>query len=493
MKNKIFYLIASGFFAGVLFSSFFKVSIEFLALFGIVSFAIIFYLSKKFKLTFLFSLTIIFFFLGIFRFEFAESKFTQNPLNFFEGKNISVLGIVADEPQRKENNLEMRVKIYSVEVGDKIENIKPAYIQIKVPFYNNISYGDEVVVSGKLSKIKNFVTDSGPAFDYVSYLKVFGVAYEIPYPKIKIVSGGHGNLIVSKALAIKEKFTGNIEASLGEPDASLVSGMVISGKKSMDKSLQNDFIKAGIIHIVVLSGYNIAIVVSFLLSIFSFVGRKWRMLIVFLGVVLFVIISGASSPVLRAAIMALVVLMLKLQGRTASALRVLLFTAMLMIIWNPYLLVFDTSFELSFLAVFAVMYVSPIIKTKISFVTEKWKLREIISDTLGTQIFLLPFLVYKMGLVSLVALPVNILVLPLVPYIMLLGFIIGVFGFIFYLTFPFAVLAHLAVQFILFIVNIFVALPFASISISYVSVWTVLFLYTIFLGIILYKNRPALS
>lgn len=491
MQQNIFYFIAGGFFLGVLFSSFVDIQFSFLMFLGIISLAVFAFLfiknfreKAKLRIPIFILISFLCFCLGVFRFDFLENRFSNNPLDGFEGRKVSVLVVVVDEPSRKGDNLSTRVKVYSIKEGENIKNISPRFIQIKVPFYKNLFYGDEVVISGKLTKIKNFNVKDGPKFDYVSYLKIYGVSYEISFPEVEIISHSKGNFLIASALSLKKKFISNIEDNFGEPDASLVSGMVISGKGSMEKNLQNDFIKAGIIHIVVLSGYNIALVVSFLLYIFSFAGRRIKFFIVLFGVSVFVIISGASAPVLRSAIMAVVVLFLKFHGRQMEAFRVLLFAAFVMVVFNPYLLVFDTSFQLSFLAVFAVIYVTPILKNKLSFITSKWKFREIIGDTLGTQIFLLPFLVYKMGLISLVALPVNILVLPVVPFMMFIGFIVGGLGFIPYITFPFAVLAHFLIKFILFVVKVFVSIPFSTISISHLpNLLVLIFYFLIFLYI----------
>jgi len=137
-------------------------------------------------------------------------------------------------------------------------------------------------------------------------------------------------------------------------------------------------------------------------------------------------------------------------------------------VWqNPKILRFDTSFQLSFLATMGLIYISPIIKNKLGFVADKFNLREIFSATISAQIAVLPLLVYKTGLVSLVGLPVNFLILPFIPLTMFFGFAVGILGMLSHLiSLPFAWASYVLLQYELFIVDIFAKLPFSAVNIA---------------------------
>ncbi len=108
---------------------------------------------------------------------------------------------------------------------------------------------------------------------------------------------------------------------------------------------------------------------------------------------------------------------------------------------------------------------------------KKFKLREILGATISTQIFVLPFLLYKMGMFSVVALPVNLLVLFFVPITMFFGFLAGGLGFISgFLATPFGWIAYIFSTYELWIVNLFSKLPFAAFDIS-IPFWLTLFIY----------------
>jgi competence protein ComEC len=149
-----------------------------------------------------------------------------------------------------------------------------------------------------------------------------------------------------------------------------------------------------------------------------------------------------------------------------------------MVSWNPFVLVYDPGFQLSFLATFGLIFLSPVFEKKLMFVSEKFALREIVSSTFATQVFVFPLLMYKVGYISVVAPLVNILVLPVVPFAMLLGFVVGVFGIIsFYFAVPFSFLAHLIFSYIFLVVGFFAKMPFSSVSLPNVKWWHVLFIY----------------
>ncbi len=241
----------------------------------------------------------------------------------------------------------------------------------------------------------------------------------------------------------------------------------------MPKSILEEFRRAGVIHIVVLSGYNITIIAEFMRVIF----RSATFSII--GILFFVIMTGAQATVVRAALMVLAVILAKTFRRKFSAPRALLVAAFLMLVHNPKILVFDPSFQLSFLATTALIFVSPIFEKKLPrVVSTKWGLRSILSTTLATQIVVLPYLVYSMGNFSLVSIPANLLILLIIPYTMLAGFVAA---FIAYtssiLALPFTYITHLLLVWILGVSHYLGNLSFAFITAPPVSAWLVVLIY----------------
>jgi competence protein ComEC len=117
--------------------------------------------------------------------------------------------------------------------------------------------------------------------------------------------------------------------------------------------------------------------------------------------------------------MALLVLLARGTGRIYDVRRALFLVAAAMIMWEPRILFFDPGFQLSFLATFGLLYLSEPVEKKLIWLPEWGGLRGATTSTLATQIFVLPWLLYQTGEISIVALPVNLLVLAAVPLTML--------------------------------------------------------------------------
>src|ERR1035437_1659693 len=164
--------------------------------------------------------------------------------------------------------------------------------------------------------------------------------------------------------------------------------------------------------------------------------------------------------------MATLALVARATGRNYDVARALVFAGVFMVLLNPFVLVYDVSFQLSFIATMAVIFLAPRIEKYFMWVTDRFQLRDIISVTCAAYVFVLPFILYKMGNLSLVALPANVLILPFIPGTMLLGFLTGFLGSILpILAVPFGFMSYLLLHYELFVVHIFSILPFAALMI----------------------------
>jgi competence protein ComEC len=208
---------------------------------------------------------------------------------------------------------------------------------------------------------------------------------------------------------------------------------------------------------------------------------------------------GLGATVLRAMLMSLLAILARYLGRPFDALRALFIAAFAMILWNPDLLLYDPSFQLSFMATFGLITLTPFFYTRLGFVTSKYGLQETVASTLAVQVFLLPILIYMSGFVSLVSFIVNILIPPLVPAIMLGGFITGLLGllpsYLGLIAWPFALVTFICARAMILLAEFASSLPFATVSISSFPLWLVFVLYVV--GFALYrklnkKDKPAL-
>ena len=409
---------------------------------------------------------------GQLRYQQSDLNGRQSDLQNKIGQRVLLIGVVSDEPEQKENYVRL-----VLETKDKSK------ILVYVQNYPKFKYGDKLKITGLLKKPENFnnkmlpnfsdsrnyasFSDNDNNFSWSAYLAKDGIYYEMFYPQVEFISGGNGFWLKEKLFALKEKFLSAIAKVVPEPHSAFLGGITIGAKEGLPKDLQEKFRMTGVAHIVALSGYNITIVAETIMLFFSFLPQYLAIGGGVIGVILFAIMTGASATVLRASIMALLALTARATGRIYTVSWALFLAGFFMVLQNPKILRFDTSFQLSFLATLGLIYISPIVKNKLGFVTDRFNLREIFSATISAQIAVLPLLVYKTGLFSIVGLPVNFLILPFIPLTMFFGFAVGILGmFSSLLSPPFAWASYALLQYELFIVDIFAKLPFAAINIS---------------------------
>lgn len=221
----------------------------------------------------------------------------------------------------------------------------------------------------------------------------------------------------------------SISSVVPEPHASLLGGLVFGAKRSLGTELLDKFRTAGVIHIVVLSGYNVTIVADAIMRALSFLPQTFSMMFGGAGIILFAIMTGGNATIVRASVMALLVVIARATGRVYEITVALIVAGFLMILHNPKILAFDASFQLSFLATLGLVYLAPLLERYFHFVPKKFQIREFALSTTATQLFVLPFLLYRIGEISLVALPANILILAFVPLTMFFWFSCGYFWF----------------------------------------------------------------
>jgi len=475
MRDRIFYLFCFGFVLGVLLRSFVFINLHSAILLGVISlflFLFFTFISKN-KWGIISAIFVLAFSFGVWRFH-VEDKPSSYVFESLMGQKIVLFGEIVDEPNIAESSQKLVVQIKRGQSKTKILVTTNREVDLK--------YGDEVKFAGALKKPENFITDQGKEFDYVNYLRKDGIFYVMTYSKVEIVSQGNGNFIKNELFYIKEKFLSKMNLAIREPESLLMSGLILGEKSAFDESLRKSFIDTGTIHIVALSGYNVTIVAEWVMKVFSSfpknIGIGAGIFIIFL----FVLMSGGSSTAVRAGIMAALALFARLVGKNYDVGRALALAGVTMVLVNPFILAFDVSFQLSFIATVAVIFFTPKIEKYFLWVTPRFGFRDIFAVTSATYIFVLPFVLYKIGNLSLVALPANILILPLVPFTMAFGFLTGLAGVIWYIfSVPFGYVSYLLLHYELFIINFFSNIPFASLTIPDFPLILTLLIYAYFI------------
>lgn len=472
-KSKIFFSLLLSFIGGIFFASFYfpRILSEFyLFAFLMISLIslIIYYKNKK---VYFFAFIILFFILGIWL---TSLKLQKIPSMSSKGKFFSGEVEILREPVIKER----MQKIIASGQSEKFLIVAGAY-----PAY---AYGDKLEVKCQLEIPENI-----DGFDYRMYLAKDGIYYICKNPKIKLFSHSNGSKIYSTILKIKNKLQENIDRLMPAPESGLLSGLLLGGDDKLSKEVQENFSKTGLTHIVAVSGYNVTIIAEYLMLLGILLGlwRKQAFYFALLGIFLFVVMTGMSASAVRAGVMGWLILWAMKNGRLSNAQNSIIFAAGVMLLWNPLLLRWDVGFQLSFGATLGIVYFYPVIekysikKNGISF------LSEILFLTLSAQVFVLPIILNNFQQLSIISPLANLLVLPIIPLTMLLGFIMIVLSFVFPpLATVFAWLTYIPLKYETSVINFLANLKFSSVEVLNFS-WVWVVGWYIILAVILFRKN----
>lgn len=394
------------------------------------------------------------------------------------GKTIILQGIVSEDPDIRLKNKHLNIKLKDQDVN----------ILVFVGREVEVNYGDNITARGVLEEPENFTTVSGKEFNYKRYLANQDIYYLIKNADIKIVSIGNGSQIKSLLYKLRNLFIKNINKVIPMPESDLANGLILGVKGGFDEEINNEFISTGTIHMIALSGYNVSIVAEGVMKTFNLIFSQ--MISIIFGIIiilLFIVMTGASSTAIRAGIMATIMLLGKMTGRKYMAGRALIIAALLMVAYDPRVLS-DMSFQLSFVATGGVLFLTSKTLNWFKFIPLRFGFREMVASTIAATISVLPILLYLTGVLSLVSLPANFLILLLIPTVMLFIFITGILGFISpLLAIPFGYITYLMLLYILSIIHFFGTLPFASITIQSFPLLLTISIYIFLLWLIFRK------
>ena len=411
---------------------------------------------------------------GYVRIDFAERSFERG-LTLTEGAVLERKGTVRSEPDIRETHTILTVALDTLE-GDR----SPTVVRVRVPHYPNIGYGERVGVRGTITTPEAFETETGRIFRYREYLMKDGVHYEIVRASVTPLNEEAGNAIVRTLLEVKLLWLTAVSRTVPEPAASLLGGVVVGAKRSLGEEWLDAFRATGIVHIVVLSGYNLTLVALFVVYLTRRFSRTTRLVGGVLAIIAFALMTGGGATVVRASTMAILGMLALFLARPYAVTRALIIAAFGMVFINPFLLAYDPGFQLSFVATLGLIFGTPVVERWLSHVTAQFGLRTILATTLATQCAVLPLLLYQVGEVSLVSPLVNVLVLPVVPFIMGAGFVTGVVGMLnTTIALPFAWVTGFGTTYIFKIVDMFASLPVARIELPPVHLVVVAVLYTL--------------
>lgn len=277
--------------------------------------------------------------------------------------------------------------------------------------------GDVVIFSSLIQNVKNF----NDTFDYISYLKsmdVYAVLRSDSFEKWwKEDIGIYREYLYEFRKNLLEK----IHILYPENEATYLGGILIWARESIPDDMEDAFNNSWLTHLIAVSGYNITIIIVFLVYLLTYVPKYIRIFVISFFVIIYVWVVGDSAAVNRAALMWLIWYYILVSWRKWDSLAIILLVAVLMTLYNPFLINYDISFQLSFLAVLWLLYTQKFFEKIFFFLPKKFALRESVVLTLSAFVFTIPIMIGNFWQISLLAPLANLLVAWTVPFSMLMG------------------------------------------------------------------------
>jgi len=369
----------------------------------------------------------LFLLLGAIRCVYALHRPSSDHVAFHnDGGWVCLQGVVCREPDIRDRYVNLVLSVSTLEKDGEQSDVR-GKVLLQTGRYPLYTYGDELEVRGVLETPPEFED-----FSYKEYLAHQGIHSLMRRPSIGVVGHDAANPLMAFLCASKARFYAVLARVLPEPEASLLAGVLLGMDRGLPEKVSEVFKATGLLHIVVISGFNITIVAGWIgRAARRLFGAKPATWIALGGIVLYTLLVGAEPPVVRAAIMGGLALMAYHTGRAGTARAALAVAVLGMTLLDPHQL-WSVSFQLSGMATLGLVVAVPRLEGSFEFLLRRWlgaewalRLTGILSDallvTLAAQLTTLPLLVYYFHQVSLISILTNLLVLPVQPLIMVLG------------------------------------------------------------------------
>ena len=346
----------------------------------------------------------------------------------YNGYSGALTGVVVAQPRLQADRIQMRVASERIFVNGKHHETS-GLVLVEADRGVDIEYGDRIQASGQL-----VVPAAGDRFSYADYLARQGVFSLVRHAAVRVDESGQGNPLLSALSKLRKIIQRHIADALPEPQAGLLTGILLGDEDGISPALKDAFSRVGASHVVAISGFNMVVVSGIVVRALSGVFSQHRTVVTLnaLSVIaVYSLLVGASPGILRAALMSgLLVVGSQLKRRTFVPTS-LAFATLLLSLHDPNMLL-DIGFQLSFLAVLGLgLFADPLSERFRQLLgrilparaanTLHLLLNEPLIVSLAAQIATLPLIILYFGRLSLAALPVNLLIVPVQSAVLLVG------------------------------------------------------------------------
>lgn len=359
----------------------------------------------------------------------------NNFIYYKDNSLCSLSGFVDSAPEVEDGYTCFTFRARQVQVG-KLRSPCRGKVLVKLGFARPLSYGDNLILIGKLRRPYSYNSSSRSYKDYLARQGIYQLM-RIKDPRQIIRQAGNSGLkIIRFSLWLRARMEEVIRSHLPDLPASILAAMVLGQKKGVPWLVNNSMVKSGTVHILVVSGFNVGIVAFILSLLFKIcrIPRKARIILAATCLLIYCLITGSTNPVLRATVMGIVFLLAYLFKRDPDIYNSLSASALFILVVNPGQL-FDIGFQLSFTSVLAIAYLYPKLKTFFHLENCKIKIWRLIGEgclvSFSAWVGTAGIIAFNFHIIAFVTILANILIVPLATVITLCGFTLVLSGLIY--------------------------------------------------------------
>lgn len=288
-------------------------------------------------------------------------------IHYSDGQRWEIEGQILNQPRQIGSRIKFEMRVESLK---NHQQFLPVTGKLRVTAVGNIPslvVGDKILFESRLRAITNFNNPGG--FNYQAYMAYKGIwaSAFVSQDKIAVVSKDPEKSVKTIVNDIRQHFANLADQSRHSESSAVLKALIIGDRSGISVDARERFNRAGVGHLLAISGLHIGIVASVAFIFFRWVlvrvtwllrrawTRKGAALFSLIPVVLYGIIAGLSPATLRAVIMVSIFLMTFVFERDQNPINTLALAAFLILIADPPSL-YSISFQLSFTAVFAIIY-----------------------------------------------------------------------------------------------------------------------------------------
>lgn len=404
---------------------------------------------------------------------------------------VSVTGVLESLPQQSGNSTRVVIGSASlIKQNGETKNGRRLITTIRKGAYKPadsiLSVGTRIMFR---AEILPYPKPRNPGeFDYGRYLRlndIDGIVAVRKNDTISVLSSTTAPSFTATVVSFRAKLVNVFNGLHSLPVAAFLRGIILADRSDIAPEIKESFINTGTIHVLAVSGLHVGIVAIVFFAVFGLlrVPRNIRPLLMIVALTGYMVLIGSAPSVVRATVMASVILFAQLLERKPDTINSIAVAALALLVWDSNQLM-NVGFQLSFSAVLSIVLLYPVLENLIHRIPERFEevkaidyALKLCAVSLAAQLGTLPFTAYYFERISLISLVANVIVVPLIGIVVMVGFAAITFSFWPFMASIFAEVNELLVRIIFGFVETASKVPYAYFEITDAGVMFPVFFY----------------